>query len=312
MGCTRGTTLVTTLMIAAIVTIVVAMLAGLSFFQLSVATRSLNTDKARMMAETTLAIAESQLLANIKAGQKTYGTHQEWVHYQPAGATPDQTGDLNFSQTQTQVPWSLNNLTGLSPGSGSTHRVPAFCIDLVAVGRAGTETRTAEVILYIPHFDKALSASGQVQSSGGLTLGGIPSGYGAISCYNKCNFLPADLQSNSCCPTQAVSLGPYTTISGDVQAVGGIQLNGATVQGQVKSCNQPVPLPSLNIPCLAPTPGPGVLNIAPCSEPSALPVTGFARHCGCLYVAGDVQLCNGVLYVSKNLHIHGGVTGLGA
>lgn len=306
----RGTTLMMTLAVAAIVVVVAFALVSLSLFNLNVANRNNSAEIARSLAETTLAIATDQLLTAVNGGHQDYGTHNETVHFQYPDSPQDGTGDVSFNQGQTAIPYSLNNLASFAPTAGSTHRVTGNTVYLVAVGQSGSETRTAEAAVYFPRYLYGLAAGSTVHSLGGLLVGAIPQGSGTVASYDPSKLLPANVCSNST-DAQAIVLGSGSHVTGDAQAVGGINSTGAQVDGQIKAHNAQVPLPPIDATTFDTISRPGVQILAS-SSMTTLPLSGFARRGGDLDVSGDVQLNRGVLYVAGNLHVHGAVTGLGA
>lgn len=118
---------------------------------------------------------------------------------------------------------------------------------------------------------------------------------------------PGNIVSNDGSET-AVDLGAQTKVSGDVRAVGRVNLyDGAVVQGEIKEEQSAQNLPRINLSVYDPREG----------EQSYVPFTsamteirdGRALHEGGPLTLGDLRLDNGLLFVDGDLTITGKVMG---
>lgn len=239
----------------------------------------------------------------------SFGTSGESV-------TLDESGQNNLSFNDQQSLLSHNNLEGEGSIAGWQGRVvPPQTVHLVGRATEGNATRTTEALYAIPPYPYAISGSPTVTSVGSLVVGGVASLDAAYESLEKEDLLPADLASNSN-TSAAVSLGPDTFVSGNVEAVGGIAPGGAEVRGEVLSQSDRVALPQISLDRYDPSRNPGALEIGSGSSPRS--IEGMVRHNGDFTMTGPLELDNGVLYVDGDFTLRldhlseGGLRGYGA
>jgi len=216
------------------------------------------------------------------------------------------------------IPRSNNFLAQDLPNQSTGRVVPSRSLHVIAVGQWGKTRRAVETIVSIPKFKYAIASTGQVTSSGGLLVAGVKNP-GAVE--NGVSQIPDDqwapgcMMSNSSDPSKALDLdsgAANSTITGDVQAVGGIKLGANTVvQGSVKPFNSPEDVPKVNATDYDTASMSGCNTTIGANE-MGLNIVGPARRAGSLTVTGGLSMDAGILYVDGDVTIHGGLHGKGA
>lgn len=180
---------------------------------------------------------------------------------------------------------------------------------LVGQGEYLGVTRRVEAIVTLPPYPYAIASSGPIESDGELLVGALDAqaSEGPIT---PDTLYPAHLASNDPVET-SISLGPRTTIVGDVRSVGGLRLSdGVVVKGQTLSYGEPVALPEISLESYDPEAAQTGYQVLP-NELSGATISGTARAPSDLTVFGDLDLDQGKLYVNGHLTVYGLVSGRG-
>ncbi len=306
----RGITLGTTLLVLALIVTLAFAVSSVMTANLQLTRAGQNRQTALNLAESALALGTEQILAQADYGTAS-GTPLTRVTLQSA---PGGEGLLTF--TPGELPrHSLNNLTNPNGESVQGRVVPPFTAYLVAEGRYNGVVERVECMLKVPALP-ALACEGQLNSSGSLLVSAVETFDEVLPLVQDPNspHLPATLASNEA-SAQAIVLGTDTRVSGDVQAVGGIQLlSSATtvIDGSLLEYSQEVPLPDVTLADYDPL-AMGGAYIELDWEPEQNPTfNGRVRRAGDLNIAGDLNLESSLLYVDGNLQVSGGIIGRGA
>lgn len=299
----RAATLLTTLFVVSLLLVLSLAISSVSVSQLHFTNRQIQGRRALAAAEAVLALAIDRVISNESYGVQNLAAENLEVEVEGA------IGYLTFhdgTARQWEVPRSTSNKPNTDPMTGwNGAPIPAQSIQLVAVGKAGGRTKTVEAVLQIPDFPYALASSGPIVSDGGLLIGGVETVDQAISGL-RANLLPADLTSND--PGRAIRLNGQADISGDLRAVGAIELGPqVTLRGELQEGGDPVRLEQLDVTSMIPP------NSAPYVATHA-PVVRGAQHFNQpqLTIRGGLTLDEGIFYVNGDLTVHGGVAGQGA
>ncbi len=233
----------------------------------------------------------------------------------PAGSR----GILTF-QRNLGVPFSTNNFLGDSR-QGWERQLPDQTIHLLGVGEAAGVRRTVEVVLHIPSFPVAMACDGPVTVKNSLISsfttddeddGGRPWTPGSGFDLSEEDLGPGHLISNSEL-SEACVLDPRTRVTGDVQAFGGVRVNGARIEGEVRSpWSQKAPLPRFDLERFDPKINENTHYESLTAPGAHLSLIGNVRHQGDLIVSGSIELDNAFLYVDGDLVVRGPLRGVGA
>ncbi|MBI3929336.1 MAG: hypothetical protein HY319_27565 [Armatimonadetes bacterium] len=305
----RGFHLGAVLLIASLIITLGFTLAGGTVAHLHVTSRASNELYALNLARSTVSLAIDRVFESESFGAARDPTHSLDIELEgtPAGAS----GRLTFNEPKAEeweIPLSTNHLAGTAATEVSGGRsLPPGTVHLVAVGRCGGTVRTVEAVFRTGLFPQAIVFSGPLRSSGDLTV----AAYDPLS--QNQSQQPADVVSNGAGPG-AVTLGPNTLVTGDVQTAGSAALDaGARVQGEVREDQPAVQIPRLDLARFDPqAAGVGYEALADATYDDAPTViAGAARSDHDLTVLGDLQLDGGLLYVDGDLQIQGGLVGRG-
>ncbi|MEW6282643.1 MAG: hypothetical protein AB1758_28800 [Candidatus Eremiobacterota bacterium] len=227
------------------------------------------------------------------------------VRFAPAGSVPGREE-------------SVNNLQGAVAVDGprGPDTVPAGCVDMVVVARAGTITRRAEVIMTGTTsgiYSGGILASGRVLLRGGVDVQGI-------SGLDTGQSVDANLHSNVAgavddvihwepiLPTDTATI--RGTVSASSSSPAAVQATGATVTGGVQLNQPPKPVPVVDVR------GKVQANLG--QPPPSIPAMGNVKLNGGSYAApgdvtvdGDLKLDGTRLYVNGNLRVNGSLLGSG-
>lgn len=176
---------------------------------------------------------------------------REDIVYKNDPSVPEQEARLTFDP-DAGIPYSTNNTRSPvwvkgwdGPVFWSDGQVPPNSVHLVAVGRRLNSEYIAEAIVYFPPFPYALASSGRVVADGELEVLGVDS-------LSEVDNISADEKrsghviSNST-ESDAIVLNSQAKITGDVRAVGGIQLNGAQPEGEVEPGADEADIPGIGV-----------------------------------------------------------------
>ncbi|MHB2020085.1 MAG: hypothetical protein ACYCW6_24370, partial [Candidatus Xenobia bacterium] len=281
-----GSTLAVTLMVTALGCVLAFSLAATGVFELQVGELSAHHAAAAEASEATC-MRTLQLLEdnNLQSSvQLNTNSGNGFLTFDPALAAPQ------------GMPASCNNSAGQSSIlAPSGQPLAAGCVDLVALGTAGSERALLHVVVWKSTLDYAIAANGPVQGSGLLVSGVAGSGSTSV---------PGSLLSNT-----AVTLGTASDVTGDLQSSGPVQLDSTSlVQGEIRSPWSAQSLPTLNAEAL--DPGATAANLAAAN--SSTTINQIMRSDASLTVPGDLTLQNGVLFVQGDLTVQGRLSGTGA
>lgn len=310
-----GSTLATVLLLTGVVAILAFALAGTSITNLHLSYRSANSDSARDLAESTIAVGLDKVLQDRDFGKSRLSS--DVVELPNLGSNAE--GFLAFDPDTAEkmgLPYSTNNLDSDAAKPGALGRVvPSHSLHLVGKGLFHGSQKTVEAIFHVPKFPYVVATSGKCETSGETLIGAVdnvdeltdPKGI------NEDNLQPGNIVSNSAAG-DALKFGPETRVTGDAKAAGGVELSsGAKVMGEIKPNSTTTDLPTYSVSSFDPvaTGKLGVVHIAQSTAKSPV-YEGWVRRDGDLYVSNGLHLDNGVLYVNGNLNVTGGVTGTGA
>jgi len=305
-------------MIIAVTMMLVFTMVSVSTLQLQLCTGAEQKEQALNLAESAIHLALGELQKDA-----TFGTNKEHAVVSAEGLLPGSRGLVTFDSDEAAdegQPCSTHNLASRTARPGDGRRVPGECVHLVGVGQVGNLKSTVECLYYRPSCPTGLIAGGTVNATGlyltGLLEGVDPASRPA-SGFPPEQLRPADLFSNSNsqdAAEPAVKLGPGCLISGDVGAVGRVNLDeGCDVRGEVRPASPPQTVPDFDLAGIRARLDDN--NIQPSAVPpvmgGVLEIPWFTESAGSLTVNGDLQLTGGLLFVAGDLRVTGVVKGRG-
>lgn len=299
----HGLTLGAVLLVALLVTVLGFALAAMSVTHLRLGTVRDQGETLRNRACSLVALALGRVMEDPE-----FGTRGESVSL-PDGSR------LSFDSGSTV--YSTNNIGGTGAVTGWNGRlVPKEAIHLVARVEQNGVARQVEALYGVPAFPYAVAAAVPVLTEGAVTIGAVEN-LEDVNTLDLDQLLPADLVTNSNADP-AVRLSPRAVVTGDLAAVGTIELApGATVRGQVRRTVSESDLPAFDIGRFDPGAVTAALRIGPNGHVTSQ-LTGLVRHSGDLTLSGPLELDNGVLFVDGDLRLNldsrgrGGLHGVGA
>ena len=232
------------------------------------------------------------------------------------------TGRATFDIAQARgwgISPSYNNLQGSAEITAYQRQLPPKAVQIVATGQYNGVTVRIESVSYLPPYQYALASSGNITSTGALTVIGVqdPSIVAnGVASVPKNLILPGNVAGNGLGSDSLQfdsSAAAPTLISGDAQTCGTVGLGpDTTVLGALKQNSQPVGLPQIDITSYDPAGFDNTVNLSQAVYGSQLSVSGLARNQGDLTISsGGLNLDAGYLYVNGNLEVYGGLTGTG-
>ena len=285
---------------AMLLMLVAVLAAGTSTADLQLSARHLDRQTARNLAISALQQAVARLRQN--------ATSTVAVKVVPEGHNEDEAaGYVAYNPNNVfRVAHSVNNLGGSTALVGwEAATVPAYTAHLIATGRYRGLQHRVESVLAVPAFPNAVSSTGPVVSSGGLLIGGLTDASQAIQ--------PQNLRPGSLVSNEDVTLKAGDLVTGDVQAVGRVNLAAAEVRGAIRENADPVELPKADFSQYDLSGRPGLValpsNLVAASE---LKLEGFAEATGDIDALAGLVLNNAVVRVHGSLNVTGGVRGVGA
>lgn len=318
---TKGSSLVSVLLVAGLCGLLAFTVAGVSISHLGVANRLENAQTARQIAEAT----SHHLIARVCEDDR-FGARPDASGFLPHGEIQlnGGTGRFSFDARRLDVPQSLNNLHNNRSVAGWRRTLPGYSLQIVTQGNFRNQSRLLETIVTIPPYPNAIATSGKLVSNGGLTVLGVDDMNDLLLGLDN---IPPDrikaghVASNSpktdaddpAMVLQAQSASP-SRITGDAKAVGSLVCDPSyvTIEGSPRGGCEPAPLPTLNFDSYDPElMGNGFERLARARFDSGVNVTSAIRRSGDLTIRGGLHLDNGYLYVDGNLHIEGGIHGKG-
>ena len=217
-------------------------------------------------------------------------------------------GKLSFAASP-DAPYSMNNYAADKPTMGFGQQpVPAHSVLLMATGVQGKTRRALKCVLHTPKYPFAIAATGPITVTGNFLVGAVKNSDELPNPMTMDNLHPADVASLSS-GDPAVVLEGTSTVAGAVRTPGRAELRGAVVRGGV--VHQKVDLPHLVVRSYDTAGRPFLRELAASSPGTVL--RGWCRAGDGLDIeSGGLELSEAVLYVKGNLHVRGGISGLGA
>lgn len=290
-----------TLWTASLVLVMGLVLSSLATSHLQFGARMETQLRAEAACEAVVAVALEKVMSDPQFG----------VDQEPEAAIELQlneaTAAVSFNPAKAsswKIPLSETNRFNIEPVTSVDGTIiPPRSVRLLAVGRCGSAEKHIEVVLHTPEFPYAMAASGPLTSDGNLVIGSVKSLDEFEAGVTPSSLSPGDLVSN-----HSVSISGDALITGTVRSRGKIELaSGVTVKGKVQEFTDETEITEIDVPSLRPT------DSFPFT-PSPGAVIDDARHFNDpdLFLTGGLTLNQGVLYVNGNLHISGGLKGMGA
>lgn len=298
-------------MVAALALLAAFTAAALATSNLSLATRTHNAQCAQALAESAVQQAMAQLMGDP-------GFISEVSIDSRPGLPGGSFGYLTFDPANSRgLPYSTNNFEG-GNSAGFERVVPRGSVHLVGTGYCAGVERHLEVVVHVPEFPVSIASDGPIEMRNTLIAAvedatQISWGAGGLS-YDASRLGPGDLVTNSQDPGRAVVLDPASRVAGDVQARGEVLVNGALVEGEVRSrWGEDLPMPEIVVDDYDPAGSRNTIYdpLAPGYLPNA-DLVGIVRVAGDLSVGGDVRLDNAFLFVDGDLTVDGALRGVGA
>ncbi|MEW6277588.1 MAG: hypothetical protein AB1758_03115 [Candidatus Eremiobacterota bacterium] len=300
----RGVGLGTALVVGALVATLGLVVTGTAVSHLGLMSRASNRAFASDLACSTLALGVERIFGDQDFGARV-GVDQTLTVTLPE-APEGSVGLLSFDSAPAGtlgIPVSTNNIRGGGSVTAPDGQVvPLQSVRLVAVGRSrGTECQV-EAVLHLPPFPYAAATDGAMVSQGRLDVGAVDADTAPGTPVDQLK--PAKILSNA--PGLSISLGPDSTINGDLLAGGSIQLDGGTrLLGQQYPNQTPRKLPRFRL-----------QDYDPGAAAGSLPTTGGAitgaiRRTGDVTVTGSLNLQGALVYVEGSLEVTGSVSGSG-
>ncbi|MFN8610892.1 MAG: hypothetical protein U0931_25345 [Vulcanimicrobiota bacterium] len=273
-----------------------------------------NSQKAQELARSAVVTAYVEILS-----KRTYGVDQnaEVKVTMPELGDPQAYGLVTFHR-DSGLPYSVNNYQGESSVQCyDATVVPRDSICLVGTGTYRGVTRRWMTFLKAPPFDRALSSSGAIRSTGGLLLGAMSSTDalrdGELS---PDELKPSRLVSNGkdSGGVEALKIEGEAEIHGELKSAGSIAIP-TTIKGNPLQFpnSQPEEMPTIKVRDYDPESRPSLQRLSKDSYDSEKTFSGFAKYSGAqVTFEKGVKLDHGVLYVDGDLVINGPVQGDGA
>lgn len=288
-------------------------LAGLATSHLHLSNRDFNSQLASDAARSIVADGMAAIVKNQQYGLDG-GTNSTLKLEGPEGSR----GVLSFDPaeaTSLGIPVSVNNFSKTESVEGYKGSVvPAQAAQLVGQGTHRGVTRTVVATIHRPAFPYAVAAGGPIRFEGGVLVTGLKEGAEIdAASLNEENFVPANVGSGSA-ESQAIFLGPQTTISGDVEAAGGVVLGGASsvnVMGEVLSNQSEVSVPVVDFSQYNDQNSDAQHLSKSIYGGEKLVLEGSVKRVGDLTITNGLELRNTILFVEGNLNISGGLSGVG-
>ncbi len=307
---TRGATLGTTLVVAAIALMLALTIATGSIAHLQVGTHMDNALQAHNLAEATLSKAIERVLASNGSFGKQPSDDVTVVFPQCPGQ-----GTLTFDPADDA--FSTYNLKSDQPKVGFLNRnVPPETIHLVALGSCGGVTRRMEAVLAIPTFRYSVLNSGGLVSHGSMLVGGVAAGDDPMQAIADDKLLPGHIASNSTMELTPGSAAQKIVVKGDARAGATIDLGTspkATVEGATQPGSSALEIPRLVLEDFDPTQLGATHDIQHLGEPTSR-AQGLVKHIGDVTVQklrlGDPGQ-GSILWVQGDLTVTDGVEGTG-
>jgi hypothetical protein len=298
---TRALSLMMTLWISSLILIMGLVLSSLATSHIQFGARMETHIKAETACEAAISLALEKITSDPE-----YGIHQE-VADAFSFEVNDATVHLSFNPGKARA-WNIPlsesnrfNIDSILSQDGTI--IPPRSVRLIAVARCGAAEKTIEVIVHSPEFPYAMAANGPLLSDGKLLIGSVNSLKDLQSSLSPNSLSPGDLVSN-----HSINISGDALITGTVRSHGRVDLsNSVSVQGSVQEFTDKTEITDIDIPSLRPA------ESFP-FQPKPGAIIDDSRHFNdpSLHLTGGLTLDQGVLYVNGDLHISGGLQGMGA
>jgi hypothetical protein len=310
-----------------------AVSAGTSLFQIKLSNQEDGQDGAKALAEAAAQVMVARLIAAQKLPTPVHldqttpldgSTHELRL---TLSAYPGGEGLVTLNPARASalgIPLSVNNIAipgGPPPapadGWGGTLVAPNTA-NIVAEGRYQDRVCRIEVVLHLPKFPYAIASNVRIDGTG-LDIFGVSDP--TVFNTNGFNIPEADQQpghvATNDTATASLVLGMGTTVKGEAQSRGTVELQGDAEVGSVRNQADAAPIPDINLAHYDPDNRVGTLLEPP------LPPGGFAggtltgyhqvESGGSTYqVSGPLDLQSAVVFVEGDIRITGGIQGNGA
>lgn len=290
----RGLALATVLLVVFVVLLFALTLASLATSRYQLAGHGAARTRNLEAAQAGLAEAIARL-----SGQPRYGRASESFSAPVGPGGPEYA--VTFDRTR-GVPWSVNNLQGLTRVAGWGGRVvPPHSAHLVAEGRfpddAADRLRRVEALVQFRSFPYALAASNRLQTGNGLLVLGTSTLTDLLAGRtDEVGHVYSGLMESS-----SLRIGNGSRVSGKARTPGSVSLGpGSTVQGGVEDGVDPETLPDVDLQRYNNRDWTETVEMAAGSYPLPQVLTGP------VYVRGDLDLRLGATLVNAYLFVDGG------
>lgn len=304
---TRGISLGGTLLAISVLVALSFALSSLTVTHLRLAGHGDQSALAANAARSAVSAAISKILSDHKFGKA--GSSGQEVRVQ----TGEAVGLVTFSVKSAQdngMAFSTNNLAGTVDVTGANGvLVPSATVHIYGVGRIGEAERRIEAVLRVPPFPWAIASGGRIETRNGVVVGALRKGE-TNPPSDPADLLPADLVANSN-GKRAIVLGNDSTVIGDVEAVGQVELGRERmkIDGEVRSGSDPVELPKLDLQTYDPKAnGNSFFDL---QDGNVAKIVGSARASGDLTFNKPLEISDGLLYVDGDLTLRDGIKGNG-
>ncbi|MHC9538267.1 MAG: hypothetical protein AB9903_01965 [Vulcanimicrobiota bacterium] len=324
----KGYLLATLFMVIFLAMIAAFVFVDSSVFHMNTVQRVNNSEQAKNMAESVIAVALEQVMADQTCGKSTSTSYSNPLRVTSTGKGNVAVGLLIFdpakassvenpvTKDRENIPWSFNNMNCDANKNGCGRTVPKFAIHLVGTGISNGVVRRVEAVIHVPPFPYAIASSGKFESTSGLIVASVKDAKDAMNgalALSSDKLIPSHLASNSK-DNMAMKLGNKTKITGDVRSSGGIEIDpdgGTIILGKMIRNADAITLPRKNVADYDPNKmGIEGFQSLPASMDTQK-LEGVSKRDGDLTVNGDLTLDGGMVYVTGNLTIHGSVKGKG-
>lgn len=312
----RGASLATVMMVVAMMMALAFTVVAIAFNHLNLSNKSVNSSKAHLLAEATLAKTIDAIAKNPDFGLT--GTAEEKTVRVTFDSLPEgSAGVLSFDPdvaSSEGVAYSTNNKSESPTNGAGSKMVPGESFHLVAIGHVKNSTARVETVIVVPKFPFSVAAEGAIRSNGGLVVASVRPGvpYDLNYPIHEDDLEPGHMVSNSKSGDDAIILSGENKIYGDLQSSSGATIAADTsVLGEIRLNASDESLPKVHASNYDPEAEPGLQVVN--SGAGQLDVEGYNKSYGDLTVDNGIKLNGGVLYVDGNLTVNaGGVTGKGA
>lgn len=286
-----------------------------AFTAANVATLNLRMSSTVANASVAEALAESVVQEALAHLQEDLGFKGSLEIGPGLGLPEGARGYLNFDRSSPQ-PYSTNNFLGEQPDAWN-RTLPETTAHLVGVGLCGGVEKRVEMVVHLPEYPVTMACDGPVKVINSLIGGFDPKddrewvpgdGYQV----DEEELGPAHLVTNSN-SSNSIVLDRRSRVTGDVQSLGEVRLNGATVEGEVRApWGKRAPLPKFDFAKFDPAQDVDIPYENLSNPRSTLLLVGNIRREGSLDLSGSLTLDNAFLFVNGDLSIREDLKGVGS